>query len=77
MKRVLTGIKPSGKVHLGNYFGMIKQVIDLQEKYEVLLMIADLHAQTVPYHPQDLKDLTYELASSLIALGIDPENARI
>ncbi len=73
MKRVLTGIKPSGKVHLGNYFGMIKQVIDLQEKYEVLLMIADLHAQTVPYNPQDLKYLTYELASSLIALGIDPK----
>ena len=73
MKRVLTGIKPSGKVHLGNYFGMIKEVIKLQENYEVFLMIADLHAQTVPYKPQELKFLTYELTSSLLSLGIDPK----
>lgn len=72
MKRILTGIKPSGKIHLGNYFGSIKEIIELQSKYEVFLMIADLHAQTVPYQPKELKFLTYELASSLIALGIDP-----
>ncbi len=73
MKRILTGIKPSGKVQLGNYFGMIKEVVALQDKYEVFLMIADLHAQTVPYQPQELKFWTYELASSLLALGIDPK----
>jgi tryptophanyl-tRNA synthetase len=73
MKRVLTGIKPTGEVHLGNYIGMIREIIKMQEKYEVFLMIADLHAQTVPYKPKELKKLTYDLASSLIALGIDPK----
>ena len=73
MKRVLTGIKPTGEVQIGNYFGMIKEVIQMQEKHEVFLMIADLHAQTVPYKPKELKFLIYELAASLIALGIDPK----
>jgi tryptophanyl-tRNA synthetase len=73
MKRILTGIKPTGKVHLGNYFGMIREILKLQENYQVFLMIADLHAQTVPYKPQELKFLTYELASSLLSLGIDPK----
>ncbi len=73
MKRVLTGIKPSGEIQLGNYLGMIKEIIDMQNKYEVLLMIADLHAQTVPYNPKRLKILTYDLAKSLIALGINPK----
>jgi tryptophanyl-tRNA synthetase len=73
MKIVLTGIKPSGKIHLGNYFGFVTQVLNFQTKYKVFLMIADLHAQTVPYKPQELKFLTYELASSLLSLGIDPK----
>jgi len=77
MKRVLTGIKPSGEVQLGNYLGMIKEILYLQEKYEVFLMIADLHAQTVPYDPKRLKYLTYDLAKSLIALGVNPKKTVI
>lgn len=77
MKRVLTGIKPTGKIHLGNYLGMVRQLLDLQESYESFLMIANLHAQTVPYDPQELKELSYELVSSLIALGIDPQKTTI
>lgn len=73
MKRILTGIKPTGKIQLGNYFGTLKDLLSFQNKYEVFLMIADLHAQTVPYEPQKLKFLTYELVSSLLALGIDPK----
>jgi len=73
MKRILTGIKPTGKVQLGNYFGMIREILKLQENHQVFLMIADLHAQTVPYKPQELKLLTYDLVSSLLALGIDPK----
>jgi tryptophanyl-tRNA synthetase len=73
MKRVLTGIKPSGEIHLGNYIGMVKEIIKMQDQYEVFLMIADLHAQTVTYNPKELKRLTYELASSLLALGVDPK----
>ncbi|MCS7200945.1 MAG: tryptophan--tRNA ligase [Patescibacteria group bacterium] len=73
MKTILTGIKPSGQIHLGNYLGVIKEIINFQNNYRVLLMIADLHAQTVPYQPSKLRALTYELAASLIALGIDPQ----
>lgn len=73
MKRILTGIKPSGTIQLGNYLGMVKEIIEMQDKNEVLLMIADLHAQTVPYSPKELRKLTLELAKSLIALGIDPK----
>ena len=73
MKRVLTGIKPTGEVQLGNYLGMIKEIIDMQNKYEVFLMIADLHAITVPYKVQELRRLTIDLAKSLLALGIDPK----
>jgi tryptophanyl-tRNA synthetase len=56
---------------------MIKEIIKLQDKYEVFLMIADLHAQTVPYQPKELRFLTYELASSLLALGIDPKKTTL
>ncbi len=72
MKRILTGIKPSGTIQLGNYLGMIKEVIEMQNKYEVLLMIADLHAQTVPYSPKELKEITLDIAKSLVALGVNP-----
>ena len=77
MKRVLTGIKPSGTLQLGNYLGMVKEIIDMQNKYEVFLMIADLHAMTVPYKPKDLRNLTLDLAKSLLALGVDPNKTVI
>ena len=73
MKIILTGIKPTGKIQIGNYFGMIREILKFQEKHKVFLMIADLHAQTNPYKPKDLRFLVYELASSLISLGIDPK----
>ena len=77
MKRVLTGIKPTGEIQLGNYLSVIRELIGMQNKYEVFLMIADLHAQTVPYSPKRLKFLIYEITKSLIALGIDPKKAII
>jgi len=77
MKRVLTGIKPTGEIQLGNYLGMIREIIDMQNKYEVFLMVANLHAQTVPFDPKEIRSLTYELVSSFIALGIDPKKTTI
>jgi tryptophanyl-tRNA synthetase len=77
MKRVLTGIKPTGEIQLGNYLGMIKEIIDMQNKYEVFLMVANLHAQTVPFNPKEIRRLTYDLVSSFIALGIDPKKTTI
>jgi len=76
-KRILTGIKPTGKIHLGNYLGMVRQILDFQDKYETYLMIANLHAQTVPYDPNELKKETFELVASLLALGIDPRKTII
>ncbi len=77
MKRILTGIKPTGEIQLGNYLSVIKELVAMQEKYEVFLMIADLHAQTVPYSPKQLRLLTYDLTKSLIALGINPQKTII
>ncbi len=77
MKRVLTGIKPTGEIQLGNYLGMIKEIIDMQNKYEIFLMIANLHAQTVPFDPKEIRRLTYDLVSSCIALGVDPQKTTI
>lgn len=73
VKRILTGIKPTGEIQLGNYLGMVKGLVERQNKYEVFLMIADLHAQTVPYLPKKLKQLIYDLTSSLLALGVNPK----
>ena len=77
MKLIFTGIKPTGKIHIGNYFGFLKEILKLQEKYQVLLMIADLHAQTVFYKPKELKFFTYELTSSLLSLGVKPKKTII
>ncbi len=75
MKRVLTGIRPTGKTHIGHYLGFIKNLIYFQGKYETFLMIADLHAQThpFPYDPKELRKNTFELVKDLVSLGIDPQ----
>ena len=52
MKKILTGLKPTGDLTLGNYIGSIKQMINLEDKYESYLFVADLHALTVPNDPQ-------------------------
>lgn len=72
MKRILTGIKPTGEIQLGNYLGMVKDLVEMQNKYEVFLMIADLHAQTVSYKPKELQELIFDLGASLLALGVNP-----
>ncbi|GIW66294.1 MAG: tryptophan--tRNA ligase [Candidatus Parcubacteria bacterium] len=77
MKIVLTGIKPTGKIQLGNYLSVIRELVNMQNKYQIFLMIADLHAQTVPYSPKELKFLIYDITKSLIALGINPQKTVI
>lgn len=70
--RVLTGIQPSGALHIGNYFGAIKQMIDLQEKSDLFIFIANYHALTSLKNAQALKDNTLDAAINFMALGIDP-----
>jgi len=71
--RILSGIQPSGKVHLGNYFGAIYNWVRLQEKgNECFVFIADLHAQTIPYEPTERVSVIIDLAATLMAAGVDP-----
>ena len=69
----LTGIKPSGTPHIGNYLGMIKPALELAKEYQALYFIADYHALTTVKDPENLKLLTYDVAATWIALGLDPE----
>jgi len=73
MKTVLSGVQPSGKPHLGNYLGAMRQHIEMQEEYQCYLFIADLHALTTVRDPELMRSQTYDLAVSYLALGLDPE----
>jgi tryptophanyl-tRNA synthetase len=73
MKRVLSGIQPSGEVHLGNYLGAIKHWVDRQAECDSLVMVADLHAITLPQDPAELRQRTLDLTRLLLACGLDPE----
>jgi tryptophanyl-tRNA synthetase len=70
--RTLTGLQPSGALHLGNYFGSIKQMLDAQEKEDLFIFVANYHALTSLKNAQSLKDNTLDAAINFLALGIDP-----
>ena len=72
--RSLSGIKPTGTPHLGNYLGMIKPAIQLQETHETFYFIADYHALTSVRDPKQLRENTYDLTAVFAALGMDFEN---
>lgn len=73
--RVLSGIQPTGRFHWGNYFGAIRQYIDLQDEEESYYFIANLHSLTTINEKKVLEDLTLHAALDLLALGLDPERA--
>ena len=72
-KRILSGIQPSGVPHIGNFFGMMRQALELQEKGDAYLFIADLHSLTVNPKPQELRERIDHLALDFLACGLDPE----
>ncbi len=72
MKRMLSGIKPTGQLTLGNYIGAIKQFINYQDEYELYIFIADLHALTLPIEAKELRKNTKDLISIYLACGLDP-----
>ena len=72
MRRIFSGVKPTGPLHLGNYLGALRNWVELQHSYESFFCIVDLHAVTVPQDPQELAARTREIARLYIALGIDP-----
>ncbi len=73
MKRVLSGIQPSGKLHLGNYFGMMKPALELQETADAFLFIADYHALTSLQDREALSASVRDVALDFLACGLDPE----
>ncbi|HSX25212.1 MAG TPA: tryptophan--tRNA ligase [Candidatus Andersenbacteria bacterium] len=76
-KTVVSGIQPSGILHIGNYLGALKQWIELQEQNQTIFCIVDQHAITVPYDPKTLSDRILDVAATYIAAGIDPEKSII
>ncbi|KAL3150688.1 Tryptophan--tRNA ligase, chloroplastic/mitochondrial [Trebouxia sp. C0010 RCD-2024] len=76
-KRVLSGVQPTGTLHLGNYLGAIRNWVNLQELYETYFCVVDLHAITLPHEPKALLESTRKSAATYIACGIDPEKANI
>lgn len=75
--RVLSGIQPTGDLHLGNYLGAIRNWVDIQQDYDSFLFMADLHAITVPHDPAKLAANTYKVAAMYLACGINLEYATI
>ncbi len=73
MKRILSGIQPSGALHIGNYFGMMKKMIQYQNESDLFCFIANYHAMTSVQDGEQLAKNTFETAATFLALGIDPE----
>ncbi len=76
-KRSLSGIKPTGTPHLGNYFGMIEPAVALQETHEAFYFVADLHALTTGRDPVRLRESSHEVAATMLAAGLDPDRATL
>ncbi len=76
-KRIFSGVQPSGNLHLGNYLGAIKNWVKLQNEYESIFCVVDLHAITVPQDPEKLRKKIIEVAKIYLAAGIDPQKSTI
>lgn len=77
MKRVLSGIQPSGQLHLGNYAGAIRQFIEMQQDHEMFIFVASYHALTSSRDPDALRAHTRQVVIDYLAFGIDPERTHL
>lgn len=77
MERILSGIKPTGKLTLGNYIGALSHFKDFQDQGESFIFIADLHALTLPIEPEDLRNNSRDIAAFYLASGLDPKKTTI
>jgi tryptophanyl-tRNA synthetase len=75
IKRIFSGIQPTGDFHVGSYVGALKNWVALQHEYETIYCVVDLHAMTIPYETADLRAGRLESAKMLLAVGIDPERS--
>lgn len=76
-KKLLSGVKPSGRPHIGNYFGAMKQFTELQESYDSLFMIADYHALNLIQNKDEMRENILNVAIDYLAIGLDPEKSII
>src|SRR4030042_2728253 len=78
-KRVFSGTRATGKLHLGNYLGAVKGYIELQNNqfYETIYMVMDLHAITTPYNAKELAQSTKDVITDFLACGLDPKKSII
>ena len=74
-KTVLSCIQPTGEIHLGNYFGAVKNWVNIQDEYNCIYGIVDLHAITMLYDPKELRKSTRQMVIALLACGIDPQKS--
>lgn len=77
MKRVFSGVQPTGNIHIGNYLGALKQFVELQDENECIYCIVDLHSITVPQDPKQLKKNILDVAALYLAVGLDPKKSII
>lgn len=77
MERMLSGIKPTGRVTLGNYIGAIKPFVNYQDEYEMFIFIANLHSMTIYQEPKELRQNTKDLIALYMAAGLDPEKVTL
>lgn len=76
-KILLSGVKPTGRVHIGNYFGAMKQFVDLQDKYDCHIFIADYHAMTTVQSGKELSQAIIDVALDYLAIGLDPKKVTL
>ncbi|HRR05593.1 MAG TPA: tryptophan--tRNA ligase, partial [Candidatus Woesebacteria bacterium] len=76
-KRVFSGIRATGRLHLGNYLGAMKGMVDLQDKYDCIFSVVDLHTITSPYQPATLQEDIYQVVLDYLGAGIDPKKAHL
>jgi len=77
MKRVFSGVQPTGNIHIGNYLGALKQFVELQDENECIYCVVDEHSITVPQDPKELKKHILDVAALYMAIGIDPKKSII
>lgn len=77
MKRVFSGVQPTGNIHIGNYLGALKQFVELQQDHNCVYCIVDLHSITVPQDPKELQKNILDVAALYLAVGLDPEKSII
>lgn len=77
MKRVFSGVQPTGNIHIGNYLGALRQFVELQHENQCVYCIVDLHSITVPQDPKELRKHILDVAALYLAVGLDPEKSTI